>query len=257
MLAAKSIGYSTGPSGVYLAELFRRLGIADQIQSKLKQTPTGVLVGGMIARGEVEIGFQQVSELAHFPGIEYVAPLPADIQHMTVFSSGMPAGAKSADAARAWITFLTSPAAATVFRSKGMEPGVDVAGGRGQEGLVHTTDAVPALTRLFSELVDGTHGQMDAFVLNTGDVGLLLQSLDKLSAADASRSVNGGGDHCGACAARALRAFADEPMGGSKAAIHSQMPPGTRHGRRPASTSPPGRRSETDYVTRRIGGCRS
>ena len=122
LLAAKSIGYSTGPSGVYLADLFRRLGIADQIQSKLKQTPTGVFVGGIIASGEVEIGFQQVSELAHFPGIDYVGPLPADIQNVTVFSSGMQIGAKSVDAARAWITFLRSPAAAAVFRSKSMEP---------------------------------------------------------------------------------------------------------------------------------------
>ena len=122
LLAAKSIGYSTGPSGVYLADLFRRLGIADQIQSKLKQTPTGVFVGGIIASGEVEIGFQQVSELAHFPGVDYVGPLPADIQNVTVFSSGLQIGAKSVDAAKAWITFLRSPAAAAVFRSKSMEP---------------------------------------------------------------------------------------------------------------------------------------
>jgi molybdate transport system substrate-binding protein len=122
LLAAKSIGYSTGPSGVYVTGLFRRLGIADQIKSKLKQTATGVFVGSIIASGEVEIGFQQVSELAHFPGIDYVGPLPADIQNVTVFSSGMQSGAKSVEAARAWITFLTSPAAAAVFKSKSMEP---------------------------------------------------------------------------------------------------------------------------------------
>jgi molybdate transport system substrate-binding protein len=122
LLAARSIGYSSGPSGVYLAGLFRRLGIADQLKSKLKQTATGVFVGSLIANGEVEIGFQQVSELAHFPGIDYVGPLPADIQNVTVFSSGMQIGAKSADAARAWVTFLISPAAAAVFRSKSMEP---------------------------------------------------------------------------------------------------------------------------------------
>jgi molybdate transport system substrate-binding protein len=122
LLAAKSIGYSSGPSGVYLAGLFGRLGIADQIKPKLKQTPSGVFVGSIIASGEVEIGFQQVSELAHFPGIDYVGPLPDDIQTVTVFSSGMPIGAKSVDAAKAWLTFLTSPAAAAVFRSKSMEP---------------------------------------------------------------------------------------------------------------------------------------
>jgi molybdate transport system substrate-binding protein len=122
LLVAKSIGYSSGPSGVYLTGLFRKLGIADQIQSKLKQTATGVFVGSIIASGEVEMGFQQVSELAHYPGIEYLGPLPADIQNMTVFSSGMQVGAKSVEAAKAWITFLTSPAAAAVFRNKSMEP---------------------------------------------------------------------------------------------------------------------------------------
>ena len=122
LLAAKSIGYSSGPSGVYLTGLFRKLGIADQIKSKLKQTPTGVFVGSIIASGEVEIGFQQVSELAHYPGIDYIGPLPADIQTVTVFSSGLHVGAKSVDAAKAWITFLTSPAAAAVFKSKSLEP---------------------------------------------------------------------------------------------------------------------------------------
>jgi molybdate transport system substrate-binding protein len=122
LLAAKSIGYSTGPSGVYLTGLFRRLGIADQIRSKLKQTATGVFVGSIIASGEVEIGFQQVSELAHYPGIDYVGPLPADIQNITVFSSGIQIGAKSVVAANEWITFLISPTAAAVFRSKSMEP---------------------------------------------------------------------------------------------------------------------------------------
>jgi molybdate transport system substrate-binding protein len=122
LLAATSIGYSSGPSGVYLTDLFRRLGIADQITSKLKQTPTGVFVGSILASGEVEIGFQQVSELSHYPGIDYVGPLPADIQNVTTFSSGMLIGAKPVDAARAWITFLRSPAAAAVFRSRSMEP---------------------------------------------------------------------------------------------------------------------------------------
>jgi molybdate transport system substrate-binding protein len=122
LLAARSIGYSSGPSGVYLAGLFRTLGIADQLKPQLKQTPTGVFVGSIIANGEVEIGFQQVSELAHYPGIDYVGPLPADIQLVTVFSSGMHRQAVSIDAAKAWVAFLTSPAAAAVFRSKSMEP---------------------------------------------------------------------------------------------------------------------------------------
>jgi molybdate transport system substrate-binding protein len=123
LLAAKSIGYSTGPSGVYLTGLFQRLGVADAIKGKLKQTPTGVFVGNLVASGEAEIGFQQVSELAHFPGVDFVGPLPADIQETTVFSSGIQVGAKQVGAANAWIKFLTAPAAAAVFKSKGLEPG--------------------------------------------------------------------------------------------------------------------------------------
>ena len=82
-----------------------------------------MFVGSIIASGEVEIGFQQVSELSHFAGIDYVGPLPADIQNVTVFSSGIAAGAKEADAAKALVKFLTSPAAAPAFKKQGMEPG--------------------------------------------------------------------------------------------------------------------------------------
>jgi molybdate transport system substrate-binding protein len=123
LLAAKSIGYSTGPSGVYLTGLFQRLGVAEQIKPKLKQTPTGIFVGTLVASGEAEIGFQQVSELSHFAGVDYVGPLPADIQEITVFSSGIQVGAKQVDAANAWVKFLTAPAAAPAFKSKGLEPG--------------------------------------------------------------------------------------------------------------------------------------
>ena len=123
LLDAKSIGYSTGPSGVYLTGLFQRLGVADQIKGKLKQTPTGVFVGNIVADGTAEIGFQQVSELAHFPGVDFVDPLPAEIQEITVFSAGIQVGAKQVDAAKDWVKFLTAPAAASAFKSKGLEPG--------------------------------------------------------------------------------------------------------------------------------------
>jgi molybdate transport system substrate-binding protein len=123
LLDAKSIGYSTGPSGVYLTGLFQRLGVADQIKGKLKQTPTGVFVGNIVADGTAEIGFQQVSELAHFPGVDFVGPLPAEIQEITVFSAGIQVGAKQVDAAKDWVKFLTAPAAASAFKSKGLEPG--------------------------------------------------------------------------------------------------------------------------------------
>jgi molybdate transport system substrate-binding protein len=123
LLAAKSIGYSTGPSGVYVIGLFQRMGIADEVKGKLKQTPTGVFVGGIIASGEAEIGFQQVSELSHFAGVDYVGPLPADVQQFTTFSSGIVAGTKEADATKALVKFITAPAAAAAFKKRGMEPG--------------------------------------------------------------------------------------------------------------------------------------
>jgi len=123
LLAAKSIGYSTGPSGVYVMDLFARLGVTDQVKPKLKQTPTGVFVGSIVASGEVEIGIQQVSEMSHFAGVDYVGPLPAEIQKMTIFSSGIAAKGQQPDAAKALVKFLTAPNAAEAFKKRGMEPG--------------------------------------------------------------------------------------------------------------------------------------
>ena len=122
LLAAKSIGYSTGPSGLYMLSVFEKLGIADQVKAKLKQTPSGVFVGTLIANGETELGFQQISELVHFAGIDYVGPLPGDLQRLTVFSAGIHAGAKQADAASALVKFITAPAAASVIKKHGLEP---------------------------------------------------------------------------------------------------------------------------------------
>jgi molybdate transport system substrate-binding protein len=123
ILAASSIGYSTGPSGIYVIGLFQRMGVADEIKGKLKQTPTGVFVGSIIANGEAEIGFQQVSELSHFTGVDYVGPLPADVQQFTMFSSGIIVGAKDADGAKTLVKFITAPSAAAAFKKRGMEPG--------------------------------------------------------------------------------------------------------------------------------------
>jgi molybdate transport system substrate-binding protein len=123
LIAAKSIGYSTGPSGVYMIGLFQRLGLADAVKPKLKQTPTGVFVGTIVANREVEIGFQQVSEFLHFAGVDYVGPLPAEVQEITVFAAGIQVGAGEAEAAKAWVKFLTAPAAGPVFRKMGLEPG--------------------------------------------------------------------------------------------------------------------------------------
>jgi molybdate transport system substrate-binding protein len=123
LLAAKSIGYSSGPSGAYIAGLFQRMGIADEVKPKIRQTPPGVAVGDLIARGETEIGFQQVSELLPIAGIDFLGPLPPDIQQFTVFSAGIHVAAKEPVAAKALVQFLSSPASALVIRKKGMEPG--------------------------------------------------------------------------------------------------------------------------------------
>src|SRR5260221_418306 len=107
--AAKTIGYSTGPSGIYMIGVFQRMGIADEIKHKLKQTPTGVFVGSIIASGEAEIGFQQVSELSHFAGVDYVGPLPAEIQQFTIFSSGILAALSHDDGVRLLPVVLARP----------------------------------------------------------------------------------------------------------------------------------------------------
>jgi molybdate transport system substrate-binding protein len=121
VLAAKGIAYSTGPSGIYLIKLFERMGIAEQIKSRVKQVQ-GVPAGSIVARGEAELAFQQVSELLPVPGIDLVGPLPPDVQEITIFAAGLHAKAPHPDAARALITHLTAPAAASVIRKKGMEP---------------------------------------------------------------------------------------------------------------------------------------
>jgi molybdate transport system substrate-binding protein len=123
VLAAKSVAYSSGPSGFYLADLFKKMGIADQIKDKVKQTPSGVQVGEVVARGEADLGFQQVSELLHLKGIHYLGPLPADIQHITVFSAGLHTAATAPDTAKALVKFLTGPEAGPIIRKSGMEPG--------------------------------------------------------------------------------------------------------------------------------------
>ena len=122
ILNAKSIGYSTGPSGNYIITLFEKLGVLDQVKPKMKQTATGVFVGSIIASGEVEIGFQQVSELSQYEGVDYVGPLPAEVQNYTTFSSGVLSNAKEAEAARALVRYITSPQAGAVYRKRGMEP---------------------------------------------------------------------------------------------------------------------------------------
>ena len=121
MLAAESIAYSGGPSGVYLIGLFKRMGISDQLASKVQQI-RGQAVGAVVARGEAEIGFQQMSELMPVPGIDIVGGLPKDIEEITFFATGRHVDSKVADAADALTAFFKAPAAHALIRSKGMEP---------------------------------------------------------------------------------------------------------------------------------------
>jgi molybdate transport system substrate-binding protein len=114
------VGYPTGPSGSYLVGLFKRLGIAADIRAKTKVIQ-GEPVAEFVARGEAEIGFQQISELLPVKGIQYLGPLPAEIRYTTVFSAGLHTAAKQAEAARAWIKFLQTPEAAVFYKKYGME----------------------------------------------------------------------------------------------------------------------------------------
>jgi molybdate transport system substrate-binding protein len=122
LLAAKSIAYSDSASGVYIAnEMFAKLGIADQVKGKSTMIPAEP-VGLVVARGDAEIGFQQISELRPVPGIDIVGPIPDSLQKITVFSGGIVASAQHADAARALLTFLSSPQASAVVIKTGLDP---------------------------------------------------------------------------------------------------------------------------------------
>jgi molybdate transport system substrate-binding protein len=121
VLSSRSIGCSTGPSGVALAALFERWGIAAEIKNRIVHAPPGVPVGALVARGEVELGFQQLSELMHLSGIEVIGPLPAAIQIITTFSAGICASSMQGDAARSLLEFMTSPLSSDAKRRHGME----------------------------------------------------------------------------------------------------------------------------------------
>jgi molybdate transport system substrate-binding protein len=120
--AASSIVYSSGPSGVYLAELFQRFGIAEELKPKALQAPPGVLVGELVANGEFELCFQQLPELQQVAGIDYVGPLPPEVQLMTVFSGAVHSKSSEPKAAMAWLRHLASRDAEPVLRRHGLEP---------------------------------------------------------------------------------------------------------------------------------------
>ncbi|MEO7546799.1 MAG: substrate-binding domain-containing protein [Ramlibacter sp.] len=119
---APAIGYSTGPSGVALVTLFERWGIAGEIAQRTVQAPPGVPVGTLVARGEVALGFQQLSELMHLEGIDVLGPLPGAVQITTIFSAGLCAGSPQGDAVRGLLAFMASAEAADTKRRHGMDP---------------------------------------------------------------------------------------------------------------------------------------
>lgn len=122
LLEAGSIAYSASASGTYLAtELFPRLGIAAQVKDKSQRIESD-RVGNVVARGDAEIGFQQVSELLPIEGIDYVGPLPAEVQRITVFSAGIVTGATNPDGAKSLIEYLSSSAVVPVIIESGLEP---------------------------------------------------------------------------------------------------------------------------------------
>jgi molybdate transport system substrate-binding protein len=123
LLQAKSIGYSASVSGQYLTtEIYQRLGIADEVLGKSRLVGGGERVGAVVARGELEIGFQQISELLPVPGIAHITPLPPELQKVSNFAAGVAATSPDPAAARRVIDFLASPDAASAIESTGLEP---------------------------------------------------------------------------------------------------------------------------------------
>jgi molybdate transport system substrate-binding protein len=122
LIAAKSVAYSRGASGLYFATVVERLGLVDTLKPKTVMVQ-GRPVGAAVAAGEAEIGVQQVAELLPVPGIDFVGPLPGELQKIIVYAAGIPAKAKEAEAAKALVKFLSSEAAIPVIKQKGMDPG--------------------------------------------------------------------------------------------------------------------------------------
>ena len=122
VLRARTLSYSTGPSGAHLEKTFERWGILGEVRPRIVVPPPGVPVGSLVASGAVELGFQQLSELTNLNGVEVVGSLPPPVQSLTIFSGGIAATCRRPDAARALLTFMASPDAAGAKRRHGMEP---------------------------------------------------------------------------------------------------------------------------------------
>ena len=122
VLAARSIGHSTGPSGTALIGLFARWGILEEVRPRIVQAPPGVPVGKLVADGAVELGFQQLSEMMNVPGIALLGPMPPGCEIVSVFSAGLCTASTRSDAVRDLIDFMHSPAADETKRRHGMDP---------------------------------------------------------------------------------------------------------------------------------------
>jgi molybdate transport system substrate-binding protein len=122
LLAAKSVGISKGPSGVYMLSLLDRLGIADAVKAKAVFTEPGQRVGLVIASGKAEIGVQQITELLAMPGIDFVGPLPPALQTTIVYATASPVNAREKDAAAAFAKFLASKSVAPIAKKMGLDP---------------------------------------------------------------------------------------------------------------------------------------
>lgn len=122
LLKAESIAISSGASGRYLEQLFQKLGVAEQIKHKIKQPPSGAQIGDLLTRGEAELGFQQVTELVHAKGFQYLGPLPAEVQNYTIWSAAVHTASTVHEAAGAFVHALGAPESASVIRASGMEP---------------------------------------------------------------------------------------------------------------------------------------
>jgi molybdate transport system substrate-binding protein len=121
VLAARTVSYSTGPSGTWLQRMFERWGVLDSLRERIVVPPPGTPVASLVAQGKVEVGFQQLSELLDVAGVTVLGPLPQEIQSMTAFSGAVRASPAAA-AARALLSFLAAPEHAALKRSRGMEP---------------------------------------------------------------------------------------------------------------------------------------
>ncbi|MBW8845725.1 MAG: substrate-binding domain-containing protein [Burkholderiales bacterium] len=125
VLQARTIGYSTGPSGTGLMKLFERWGLTDTLKGRLVQARPGVPVGSLVAGGEVELGFQQYSELMDLPGITLLGGMPASVDMVTRFSGAVTANTAQPDAAQALLDFMASPATEAIKRQHGMRAAED------------------------------------------------------------------------------------------------------------------------------------